>query len=420
MSLEDFYFRDTCRMCLSRDLERILELTPTPPGNDFVTKAELNITQACYPLELYFCKNCHHVQLGHVVKPEILYQKDYSYVSSTSSHFLSHLRDYAKYIVDRFQLNKSDLVIDIGSNDGACLKFFKELGMTVQGVDPAANIADIAIAAGIPTIADFFSHSVAKNLLFEKGPAKIITSHNACAHIDNLDSVIKGVKTLLDDDGVFILEVGYFYDVFTNIWFDTIYHEHVDFHTVEPFIALFKRHGMEVISVERVSPQGGSIRVFVQKSPATIKHDDTVNELIKLEHDAGLNDVSQLLNYQKRIDQVRDDLRVLIDNIKQDNKLIAGFGAPTKATTLMAHFGIDGNDISFIVDDNPLKQNLFTPGTHIPVLSSEYIYKKKPDYLLILAWNFAEPIMKTHKKYLEEIGQFILPMPKPEIINSLN
>ncbi len=414
--MSDYYLRESCRMCGEESLTKAMSLTPTPPGNDFLTKEELGRDEPVYPLDLYFCEACHHIQLGHVVDPKILYQKNYSYVSATSAYFVNHLKHYAKDMVERFDLKPGDLAIDIGSNDGTCLSFFKDKGMKVVGVDPATEIAGKATENGIDTIADFFGYKLAVELRKKYGTAKYITSHNACAHIDNLFDVVKGVEHWLDADGVFVLEVGYFVDVYSNTWFDTVYHEHVDYHTVAPFEKLFNRVGMELISVERISPQGGSIRVMAQKKGGIIKRDDSVDELIALEAKLGLDKAETLYKLNHKISQVRDKLHDLIHSLKADGKSIAGFGAPTKATTLMAHFGLDATVLDFIVDDNPLKQGLFTPITHIPVLSADALYKIKPDYVLILAWNFAEPIMQMHKKYSEQVGQFILPMPNPEIV----
>ena len=411
------YLRKSCRICGEESLTKAISLTPTPPGNDFLTKDELGRDEPVYPLDLYFCEECHHIQLGHVVDPKVLYQKNYSYVSATSSHFVNHLKSYAEDMVERFSLEAGDLVADIGSNDGTCLSFFKEKGMNVVGVDPATEIAEKATESGINTVADFFGYELSVELRKEYGAAKYITSHNACAHIDNLFDVVKGVEHWLDKDGIFVLEVGYFVDVYNNTWFDTIYHEHLDFHTVAPFEKLFARVGMEVITVERITPQGGSIRVMAQKIGGDMKRDNSVDDLIALEYKLGLDRVDTLSQFNARINTIRDRLQKLIYSLKKEGKTIAGFGAPTKATTLMAHFGLDETMLDFIVDDNPLKQGLFTPITHIPVLSSEVLYDRKPDYLLILAWNFSKPIIKMHEKYSNEIGKFIIPMPEPKVVS---
>jgi len=417
MTQSNYYFRESCRMCDSSSLSKAISLTPTPPGNDFLTEEELGRNESVYPLDLYFCKVCHHVQLGHVVDPKILYQKNYSYVSATSTHFVEHLKRYTEDMVERFGLEAGNLVADIGSNDGTCLRFFKEKGMDVVGVDPATEIAEKATKNGINTVADFFGYELALELRKKYGAAKYITSHNACAHIDNLFDVVSGVEHWLDKDGIFVLEVGYFVDVYNNTWFDTIYHEHVDYHTVAPFEKLFAKVGMEVISVQRISPQGGSIRVMTQKIGGKFQRDDSVNKLIALESKLGLNKVETLREFDSNIRAVSEELQKLVHSLKNKGYSIAGFGAPTKATTLMAHFGIDENILDFIVDDNPLKQGLYTPITHIPILSANELYKRKPDYVLILAWNFAKPIMKMHIKYSKEIGKFILPMPEPRVVN---
>jgi len=403
-------------MCGDASLVKAMSLTPTPPGNNFLSKEELSQSETVYPLDIYFCKECHHVQLGHVVDPQILYQKNYSYVSATSAHFVNHLRVYAEDMSNRFGLKSGDLVADIGSNDGTCLQFFKDKGMKVVGVDPAKDIAQQASENGIETVADFFGYDLAVELRDKYGPAKYITSHNACAHIDNLLDVVKGVESWLHADGIFVLEVGYLADVYSNTWFDTIYHEHVDYHTVAPFEKFFARLSMEVFAVQRIAPQGGSIRLMVQKQGGKIRRDKSVDKLITLEHELRLDRVETLHKFDDKINAVRDKLRKLLRSIKLSGKSIAGFGATTKATTLMGHFGLDENVLDFIVDDNPLKQGLFTPITHIPVLSAEALYERRPDYVLILAWNFADPIMKMHQRFGEEVGQFILPMPEPEIV----
>ena len=403
-------------MCESLNLSKAMSLTPTPPGNDFLSIEDISREENTYPLDLYFCNDCFHIQLGHVVNPKILYQKKYTYVSATSAHFVKHLSNYSDEMIERFNLKDKSLVVDIGSNDGTCLSFFKSNGMRVLGIDPASEVAQIAHKNGIETVNDFFSYEVAASLKKKYGSADFITSHNACAHIDNLIDVIKGVEYLLKKDGVFVLEVGYFVDVFTNTWFDTIYHEHVDFHTVAPFEKLFDRVGMEVIRVERVSPQGGSIRVMAQKIGGKYIRDDSVDSLIEIEKKLELNKLRTLLKFDQKIENVKTNLQKLLRKLKEDGKTIAGFGAPTKATTLMNHFEINEEILDFIVDENPLKQGLYTPISHIPVLPASHIYEKKPDYVLILAWNFSDPIMNSHKKYEDEGGRFIIPMPSPQII----
>ena len=393
-----------------------MSLTPTPPGNRFLTQDELALPEPTFPLELFFCEDCSHVQLGHVVDPRILYQRSYSYVSATSAEFVEHLRTYATDMIERFSLKPGALVGDIGSNDGTGLRYFAEAGTKVLGVDPATEIAARATSSGVDTIADFFAEPLGLRLRQEYGPASFITSHNACAHIDDLDSVLKGVRHWLADDGVFVAEVGYLLDVVQNAWFDTIYHEHLDYHTVAPFTRLFNRVGMEIFAVQRVSPQGGSIRVFAQKQGGPMTPDGSVPELIELERQNELNRPETFVRFGQRIDDVGRQLRSLVNTLKADGKRIAGYGAATKATTLLSHFRLGRDQLDFIVDDNPLKQGLFSPASHIPVMNASHIYSRRPDYLLLLAWNFAAPIMTAHQEYARQGGRFVLPMPVPRVI----
>lgn len=413
--MTDVYQRTRCRMCDGSRLVTAMSLTPTPPGNTLLHENELGHEETRYPLELHFCEDCHHVQLGHVVDPRILYQNDYLYVSGTSQVFVKHLDDYAGDMVARFELPQGAFVADIGSNDGTCLRGFQRRGMKVLGVDPATDIARRATESGVPTVGAFFSHELAKELRAEHGPAAFITSHNALAHIDLLDDVMRGVEHWLADDGVFVLEVGYFVDVFSNLFFDTIYHEHLDYHTVAPFRKLFERTGLELLGVQRVSPQGGSIRVMAQKAGGPHRPDGSAEALIALENEMGLDRAETIAGFGDRIAELGRRLRALVGSLKADGKTIAAFGAPTKAVTLLSHFGIGAETLDFVVEDNPLKHGLFMPLSHIPVLPVSALYERRPDYALILAWNFAEPIMARQQDFAAQGGRFIIPMPEPRI-----
>ena len=248
------------------------------------------------------------------------------------------------------------------------------------------------------------------------GPAAFVTSHNALAHVDRLDDVVRGVHHWLEDDGVFVLEVGYFVDVFQKLQFDTIYHEHLDYHTVAPFERLFTRTGMELLDVQRVEPQGGSIRVMAQKAGGRFRRDGSAGALVALENSLGLDSPATLTRFGERIAALGRQLRSLLCSLKAEGKSIAGFGAPTKATTLLSHFRIGSGTLDFVVDDNPLKQGKYLPASHIPILPTAALYERRPDCLLILAWNFAEPIMVAHRRFAEAGGRFILPMPEPRMV----
>lgn len=410
-----YYHRDTCRLCDNRNLVKVLSLTPTPPANAFVSQKELNDKQDCFPLDLWFCKNCSHIQLLDVVDPGLLFN-DYVYVSGTSPVFVRHFEEYACTVKDYVTLGGDSSVIDIGSNDGTFLKAFKNHGARVLGIDPAVNIAEQATKSGIETIGAFFDSALAKKILTSHGQADVITANNVFAHIDDLADVVKGIKILLKKDGVFVFEVSYLLDLYEKTLFDMIYHEHLDYHSVQPLMYFFEQHDMEIFKVQRVTSHGGSIRCFVQKKGGKKNVDSGIADLVKLEKKSGLYDENTFMVFGEKVQRLGNELRALLMDLKLNGKQIAGFGAPAKTTTLMYHFQISADDVSFIVDDNPKKQGLYTPGLHIPVLSASAIEKFKPDYLLILAWNFAEVILGKNQKFLNDGGHAIIPLPELKVI----
>jgi SAM-dependent methyltransferase len=406
--------RDDCRLCGNRRLTQVLTLTATPPANAFVSRAELDKPQTCFPLEVFFCENCGHVQLRDVVDPRVLFE-NYVYVSATSPTFVRHFEDYARTVVERFNPAAGRLALDIGSNDGTLLGFFRAGGMKVLGVDPALAIAKDATARGIETWPEFFDLALARRIRAKRGPAAVITANNVFAHIDDLAGVTEGVRSLLAPDGVFVFEVSYLVDVYEKTLFDTIYHEHLAYHTVAPLVRFFAAHGMELFAVERVSPHGGSLRGFVQLAGGPHAADGSVASLIALERSYGLDRAATLAAFGQKIDAIGRKLHTLLQEIRDKGKRIAGFGAPAKATTLMYHFNLGPGVIEFIADDSPLKQGLFTPGLHVPVLPPTAIYECRPDYLLILAWNFARPIMEKHARFTADGGHFIVPLPTVKV-----
>ena len=413
-----FYHQESCRLCKKPDLSKVLKLKPTPAGNNFLTLEEkLKNDEPIFPLKLYLCKNCFHLQLGHVVSPDHLFKDNYHFVSGTSPVNVNHFENYAGEVISRFELKKNSFIIDIGSNDGTCLKAFKNKGMRVLGIDAAENIAKIANKNGIETKAAFFSKTLALNIKEQYGVPDLITSHNVLAHIEDFSGVMDAISSLMDKNSIFIFEVGYFLDVFKNLWFDTIYHEHLDYHTVAPLKEFFRSMGMELFDTKRVDIQGGSIRNFVQISGGKNKANSSIEELILLEKNEGLTNVSDLKTFQSRIDVVKSDLSQLLKDIKEKSRSIAGYGAPTKSTTLMNYFELDENLIDYIIDDNPLKQGKYSPLLHIPVVSSDYLLgDSQPDYLLILAWNFAESIIEKVKNSSDFSGRYIIPLPRVKIV----
>ena len=404
-----------CRVCKSTKLINVLQFGMTPLANAFLKKEQLDLPEVFYPLEVYFCENCTFLQLGHVVSPELLF-KNYVYVSSTSPVFVNHFKEFATQVIKRFDLNKKSLVVDIGSNDGILLKPFKEQGVRVLGIEPAAHIAEMAKRDGIETEAKFFSINLAKQIVRRRGKAKIVTGTNVFAHIDDLDEVIKGVNEILTDDGVFITESPYLVDFLKKRYFDLVYHEHLSYWAIEPLIKLFNRFGMAVVDAQKVPVHGGSIRVFAVKGRRLKETNAKVKVFQDLEQEMQLSDINTYLKYASKILENKKRLISLLTNLKLKGNRIVAYGAPAKSNTLLNYFKIGREFIDYIVDDSPLKQGLFTPGTHIPVLPPTRLKRDNPQYLFILAWNFADSIIKKHAWFKDKGGKFIIPVPSPKII----
>ena len=411
---QDHFKRKDCRQCNSKDLSIAIKLKPTPLANDYVNEKDLKIIKKKYPLDVYFCNACKHLQLLDVVNPKTLFE-NYVYVSGTSSVFVKHFENYAKYLNHNF--NNRGLVIDIGSNDGTILKSFKRLGHNVLGVEPARAIANESIKNGIDTIIDFFNPAVANSIKKKYGEASIITANNVFAHIDNPSNFLTGVREIISaKDGVFCFEVSYLRNVIENTFFDTIYHEHLDYHCLLSLRGFMERNGFQIIDALKVDTHGGSIRVISQKIGGKYNISDSVNKLINEEYNLGLDRLSTFVNFSNNINKTKKDLRKLLKDLKSQGKIIVGYGAPAKATTLMYHFEIGPEEINYIVDDSEWKQNLYTPGKKIKILPVSYIYENPPDYILILAWNFADFIIKKNMEFRNNGGKFIIPLPKVKII----
>ncbi len=360
--------RASCRLCDSTSLEKVLALEPSPPANSFVTRDRLDIVQEKFPLEVAMCGDCGHVQLMDVVDPRLLFE-EYVYVSGTSPVFVDHFKRYAADVMARLDIKRGDLVVDVGSNDGTLLRFFQAAGCRVLGIDPAKAIAQRASESGIETLNEFFTPALARDIRSSRGPARVITANNVFAHVNDLRGVLDGVRTLLSADGVFIFEVSYLVDVYEKTLFDTIYHEHLSYHSVRPLVKFFAANKMELIDVVRVPSHGGSIRGFAQLAGAARGVQRSVQEMVELESRLRLDVPATFKSFGASLDGLKEEVRRLLTRLKSEGAVIAGFGAPAKATTLLHHFQMGNDILDFIVDDSPLKQGLFTPGQHIPVLS---------------------------------------------------
>jgi SAM-dependent methyltransferase len=389
----DVYERMTCRLCDGDAMLQALSLPETPPANQFLA---LPKQQDHFPLEVRLCKNCGHAQLGHVVNPKLLYD-NYLYVSGTSRIFIEHFRNYAENVKARFIDQSSNFVLEIGSNDGTLLSFFK--GYRILGVEPAVEIAAAANANAIPTMNGYFSDNIANTIIKGYGKADVILANNVFAHIDDLAQATRAVQKCLADGGVFIIEVQYVSDLLSKGLFDMIYFEHLDYHAITPLRGFFARHRLKLFDVEFVETHGGSIRCFICHDDDKSKPMSTrLLKSIEKEKAINLNTLSAWIGLEKSIRIIKHELSDVLKSLKSEGKKIVAYGAPAKLTTLMYTLAITGDTISYVVDDNPLKVGRYTPGMHIPIYSSERIYKEehKPDAILITAWNFSESIIKNH------------------------
>lgn len=404
-----------CRICRSEKLKKIISLGKTPLANFFLKKQAFG-KEKIFPLEVYFCENCHLSQLVDIVDKKLLFSQ-YVYFYSKMPTASSHFTNYSKDVIKKFINNQSqELVLEFGSNDGILLKSFQENGcVRVLGVDPAKNIAKVANNNGIPTIADFFSCSLAKKILKTHGKAKVIIANNTVAHINDLQDMTKGIIEVLDNNGVFIFEAPYLMDMFENLAYDSIYHEHLSYLSISPLVYLFKSHGMEVFDVEITQRQGHSIRVFVSR-PHQYAISDNVSNLLKKEKMMGLDKIKNYYNLAKKIERSKGKLHKIISDLKKKKKRIAAYGAPARGNTVLNYCKIGHNFIDFATEELKTKIGFYTPGTHIPVISIEQARKNPPDFYLMLAWDYKDAILKKEKEYLNRGGKFIIPVEGVKIV----
>lgn len=409
-SLVTKYAIKTCRVCHNRKLYNFLDLGSMPIPNGFLDKDDLNKRENYYPLGACVCPNCWLVQLTHVIPAEIMF-KNYLYIPSTSKTMLEHFKTLAEETIEKYGLGKDDLVIDIGSNDGTLLGYFKEREIKVCGIDPASNLAQVARMKGIDTIDDFFTPSLAEKVAKTKGRAKIITATNVVAHVHDLHGLINGVEKLLKTDGIFIMEFPYLVDLISKNEFDTIYHEHLSYFSVLPLVELFKLHTMEIVDLKRTPVHGGSIIVYVAKKGSKHKQSNIVKEYINQERLKKLDKKSTYDDFARRVAVIKRDLNDYLKNLKKQKKKIVGYGASAKGNVLLNYCKIDTKLLDCVVDSIPYKQGRYTPGTHIPIHPEIWLEKNKPDFALLLSWNFADEILAKQIKYREKGGQFIITIP---------
>lgn len=409
--MKSYHKRTTCRICDSKNLKQFLDLGRTPLANSLVKKCNLNKKENTFPLSVYFCQDCSLVQVLDVVNPEILFS-DYYFMTSASSPSVDHFKKYSARILKDFIKSSKDLVVDIGGNDGTLLNELKN-DCKVLNIEPAHNIAKVARKKGIETINRFFTKNLAKEIIKKYRNATVVTANNITAHTDTIRELFEGVRDLLADNGVFIFETHWVRNLIGEGGFDQVYHEHLSYYSLHALKHLVESVGMVIIDVETVPIQGESLRVYVSKKqePKT-----SVRKFLKREKLLGLNSFEVFSKFSKKVLDNKNRTLKLINKLKSENKKIVGYGAPAKGSTLLNFYGIGRESIDYVIDTTSIKQGLFMPGVHLPIYPPEKLYESKPDYILLLAWNYAGAILKKEKNLRDDGVKFIIPVPRIRIV----
>lgn len=407
--------RTSCILCDSRQVEIAVPIKASPIADAYIPADRTADPQPLFPLDLYLCRTCGHVQLMDVVNPDVLFA-DYIYRSSSSASLVEHFRQYAADLVQRFSPADSGLAFDIGSNDGTFLKLLKEHGLRVLGVDPATSIAREATANGTPTVNGFFTSTLARTLRAEHGAATFVSANNVFAHSETLPDMADGVREMLAPNGIFIFEVSYLADIVEKRLFDTVYHEHLSYHSVKPLDRFLTRHGLQLIDILRMGSKGGSLRVFAQLAGGPHRRAAIVEQLLAEETAAGLDQPEIFAQLAASLEATKTELHELLGSFRAKKEAVVGFGASATVTTLIFNFEL-GQFLGHLVDDNALRHGLFSPGLHLPVRPSASLRDEQPENIVVLAWQYAKPIMAKHAGYRPD-GRFILPMPEVRVVNA--
>jgi len=406
-----------CRICENEISEPFLSLGNSPLSNAYLSKDELKRNEVYYPLELYFCDKCYLVQLEEFEAPENIFSADYAYFSSYSESWLEHCRRYTESVIKRFALDHRSFVVEIASNDGYLLQYFKKHKIPILGIEPATGAADEAIRKGIPTEIAFFNASYAKEKLQNDKQADLLIGNNVLAHNPNLHDFVEGLRLALKPDGVITMEFPHLLTLIEGNQFDTVYHEHFSYFSFSAALTLFAKHDLELFDVEEIPTHGGSLRVYAKHKQDTSKpRTERVDRLLQKEATAGLFDLDTYYKFGENVKLTKRMLLHCLIHIKNSGKKIVGYGAPAKGNTLLNYCGIRTDFLDYTVDRSPAKQGKFLPGTHIPVKHPDVIKKDKPDYILILPWNIKEEIMHQLDYVHEWGGRFIIPIPTVAVV----
>jgi SAM-dependent methyltransferase len=405
--------RTTCRICHSPEIQPVLSLGTTPLADALRQKEQLLQAESKFPLNVAFCPHCSLVQLLETVPPDVLFCQDYPYYSSFSPALLQHSRANAVDLIKSRRLNANSLVVELASNDGYLLKNFVEYGIPVLGIDPAEGPGRAAEKIGVPTVCTFFGESLARELSANGKAADVIIGNNVLAHVADLHGFVEGIRILLKEDGVAVIEMPYVKDLVDHCEFDTIYHEHLCYFSVTALNRLFRMHSLFLNDVKRLSIHGGSLRIYVEKEENVSA---TVRAMLQTEAAEKVDQIDYYRDFAHRVEGIRTELQRLLQRLKQQGARIAAYGAAAKGSTLINYSDIGTELVDFVVDRNTHKQGLYMPGQHIPVLAPEALLERNPDYVLLLAWNFAEEILQQQKEYQQRGGRFIIPVPNPRVV----
>ena len=407
--------RTQCRTCGSKNLKLILDLGKTALVNDFLKPEEVANYKVSLPLRVVLCPDCSLVQLADTVDPKILYSH-YAYVTSTSKTMDTHLNNMMTHLLSTARLGSGSKVLEIASNTGVFLKKFKEQGCEVLGIEPAGNIADVALATAIPTRKEFFNAATAKKLKAEWGAADLILGRHVFAHIDDLRDLVAGLEAVSHAETLIAFEVPYLVDFFEHTEYDTIYHEHLSYIPVRAIEALVKDSALMLSRVDHYPIHGGSILFHLRHRSSKAEPHDSVARALDKESQMRLAEPATWANFAKRVNHIRAGLPALLRQLKSQGKRIIGYGASAKGNTLLNTCGISTRELDYIIDNTPFKQNKVAPGSWIPVRPPEMLLRDQPDYALLLAWNFAPEIIARETEYQKRGGRFIVPIPEPKIV----
>ncbi|MFD1832781.1 class I SAM-dependent methyltransferase [Streptomyces desertarenae] len=408
---------DACRVCGKEDLADIVSFGALPLANGFIAPGARDEEEETYPLDVAVCRNCWLVTLRQVVDPARLF-RHYVYVSSESDQIRDHMRRIVDLGTRQADLAPGDLVVELGSNVGTQLGLFQEAGFRVVGVDPAANLVEKANERGVESIADFFGPEPASRIAERHGRASLVLGRQCFAHIDDVHRVLDGVEEVLAPGGALVIEVPYLLDLLDENQFDTIYHEHLSYFSVTTLRHLFALHGLRLVDVERAPVHGGSIVVTAVREGTGREPAPSVTGLLDLERESGLTDEARYRRFAAQVERVTGRVRDLVQELAAQGARVAGYGAPSKGTQLLMVCGIGERELEFCSDTTSLKHGKLLPGSKVPVCSPEEARERRPDYYLLLAWNYAEEIIRKERAFLEQGGRFIVPIPEPRIVSA--